>query len=105
MVDREPKPEENPYVFSPEELRAPNSAAERKEWFGRIIELQREGVENGVRPQNLRGLPRSLRPTWRNRVWNYWLERQTPEHRLAAMRTMEESVKHTMGAAREEPET
>jgi len=89
VVKPEKTPEENPYIFSKEELTCPKgvSVEERDAWFKHMVTRQREGIDHGIRPQNLRGLPKSFKKAWQSRVWGYHIKKQPIEVQRIIRRT------------------
>lgn len=72
---------QNPYQLSTEELTCPDTG--KSAWFKRIIALQREGIDNGVRPQNPIELGKRMREMWVGQVWNYWAKTLSEEDQRA----------------------
>lgn len=70
-------------MLSTEERTCPNglSTKEKEVWFNERVELQREGIEHGVKPQNLFDLPSKLKKLWLSRVWNPYLLTLSMEER------------------------
>ena len=90
MVEAENETKENPYQLSTEERTCPKglSVKERRAWFDGRIELQREGIDHGVEPQNLFGLPSNLRKLWLSRVWHPYLLTLPMEERRIIKQTV-----------------
>lgn len=53
-------------------------------WLDSIIGFQLEGVENGVRPQNLKEVPESYLEKWRFAVWRTYRKVSGSEDRHEA---------------------
>ena len=79
------EPEESPYKLSPEALRPPKTGV--GQWFEDLVALQREGIDQGVVPQNIRSVSKSMREEWRGRVWSYHVSKLSPEERAQIRRT------------------
>jgi hypothetical protein len=96
MVDTEKEIGKNPYVFSKEERTCPEglSRAERRVWIDERIKLQQEGIEHGIRPQNLFGLPADLKKLWINQVWNFYLSTLPEEKRRIIKQTVGPGEEH-----------
>ncbi len=104
MVEAEKETKETPYQFSTEERTCPKglSKEERRVWFDERIRLQQEGIEHGVKPQNLYGLPSKLRDLWISQVWNRHLRTLSKEDRRAIrQQTGPSTPRHTRPFARD----
>lgn len=61
------------YKYTAKELSFPETIiVEQLIWFANLMFLQKEGIDKGVRPQNIRGLPIDLDNVWRREVWNIY---------------------------------
>lgn len=89
---------ENSYELSLEELTCPDTG--KAEWFENLILRQREGVDNGVRPQNPRGLGKSRRTRWRGQVWNYYIKNRPKMDRQVISDTTKPSRNIHTGSSR-----
>jgi len=89
MIEAKKETDENPYILSKEERTCPKrlSTKEKRAWLEERIALQREGIDHGIRPQNLRGLPKSLKKAWQGRVWGYHIRKQPIEVQRIIRRT------------------
>lgn len=82
---KEEEPMEKTYKLSPEELRPPETGV--REWFEDLVALQREGIDRGITPQNIRCVAKNMEGEWRGRVWDYYLSTLSPEERQLIKRT------------------
>ncbi len=104
MVEADKATEENPYILSTNERTCPKgvSMEEKAVWLGERIALQREGIDHGVNPQLLFGVPRILKPRWGEGVWDYYLSTLSKEERRAIkQQTGPSAPRHTRPFARD----
>jgi hypothetical protein len=80
MTKEEDQAEKNPYKLSPEALRPPETGV--RKWFRDLVALQREGIDQGIMPQNIRCVTEEMQEAWVNRVWDYYLSKLPPEERV-----------------------
>ena len=84
-TERAGESEKNPYRLPPEALRPPEEGVEQ--WFENLVALQREGIDQGEIPQNIRCVTEEMEEKWRIMVWNYRLSKLSPEERARIMAT------------------
>lgn len=75
------------FSLTKEQLTIPDETGEVKRlWFESIVGFQLEGIDYGVRPQNLKGIiPLSWFEFWKSEVWNTWLKNLSYLGRRAAI--------------------
>lgn len=84
-----------PYFFSQEELTMPQGRLrEQKAWLDNMIAQQKEGIDHGVRPQNIRGIPEDLAGRWKRQVWSYYRKTLSSRDKAAASKFLEGSDFH-----------
>lgn len=76
--------EPNPFVLSPEQLVPPPNQRLHRQWLEDVIQIQREGIEHGVRPQ-IPDTHGGLLRRWRREVWRPYLSSQGSDHEEAAL--------------------
>jgi hypothetical protein len=86
----------NPYVLSLEQRTMPAGLKKKgqKVWVSGVIAVQREGINNGVRPQNLM-IPQEFIPQWNRQVWSYYRKSLKPKESRAIAQFSEGRELHT----------